>query len=335
MKKIFSVLFSIIFAICLLFTLLLAVIRNNVSYSSLVKMAGNMMKPVAAAPVEDGLFHPGDIRYSLADYEDSESLEFGNFDIDSLDLSSVDLSNMDINEIVQSYLEASGVDVEPEFIAEVFSTPEVSEFVDQYVGEVVGYMTGSTKELTINPDDVVKVMNKSLDMYEEYTGEKIDRSGMEEAIEKNVSQVKATVEETLNQVKEENSENLEVLKQLEFFLSMKFFLICIAITLFFALIIFVINRNLFVWLKYVFMPVFIDGLILFIAACILQGILPGIIKNMLADYSLPKGIFEGIWSLLAALLGQLKLCGIIAAIAGIALWTCGFTLGKRSLNKAA
>ena len=44
-----------------------------------------MMKPVAAAPVsEDGLFHPGDIQYTLAGYED-----YGDFDFSSVDLSSI------------------------------------------------------------------------------------------------------------------------------------------------------------------------------------------------------------------------------------------------------
>ena len=51
MKKFLSVVLSILFAICLLGTLLLSVVRNNFSYSKLVKMAGQMMKPVSAAPV--------------------------------------------------------------------------------------------------------------------------------------------------------------------------------------------------------------------------------------------------------------------------------------------
>ena len=102
MKKLLSVVLSILFAICLLGTLLLSVVRNNFSYSKLVKMAGEMMKPVSAAPVEDGLFHPGDIRYSLAAYE--ELGDFSDFDLSSIDLSSIDLTNMDINEIVDKKL---------------------------------------------------------------------------------------------------------------------------------------------------------------------------------------------------------------------------------------
>lgn len=331
MKKFLSVVLSILFAICLLGTLLLSVVRNNFSYSKLVKMAGEMMKPVSVAPVEDGLFHPGDIRYSLAAYE--EYGDFGDFDLSSIDLSSIDLTNMDVNEIVQSYLEAAGIDVEPEFIAEVLASPEVSSFIDQYAGEIVDYVTGTSEELNINTDDVLNVMNKSLDLYEEHTGEVVDRSGMKEAVESNVAEAKASIQESLDVVKEENSENLEALKKVDFFLSLKFFLICAGICLLLALLILLINRNVFAWLKYVFMPCFIDGLIIFIAACVAGGILPGIIKNALEVYALPKGIYEGIWSLVSTVLGQMKIYGLVAAVLGIGLFVLGATLGKKRADK--
>ena len=331
MKKFLSVVLSILFAICLLGTLLLSVVRNNFSYSKLVKMAGEMMKPVSVAPVEDGLFHPGDIRYSLAAYE--EYGDFGDFDLSSIDLSSIDLTNMDVNEIVQSYLDAAGIEVEPEFIAEVLASPEVSQFVDQYVGEIVDYVTGASEELNINTDDVLNVMNKSLDMYEEHTGEVIDRSGMKEAVESNVAEAKASIQESLDVVKEENSESLEALKQVDFFLSLKFFLICAGLCLLLALLILLINRNVFAWLKYVFMPCFIDGLIIFIAACVAGGILPGIIKNALEVYALPKGIYEGIWSLVSTVLGQMKIYGLVATVVGIGFFVLGATLGKKKADK--
>ena len=331
MKKLLSVVLSILFAICLLGTLLLSVVRNNFSYSKLVKMAGEMMKPVSVAPVDDGLFHPGDIRYSLAAYE--EYGDFGDFDLSSIDLSSIDLTNMDVNEIVQSYLDAAGIEVEPELIAEVLASPEVSQFVDQYVGEIVDYVTGASEELNINTDDVLNVMNKSLDIYEEHTGEVVDRSGMKEAVESNVAEAKASIQESLDVVKEENSENLEALKKVDFFLSLKFFLICAGLCLLLALLILLINRNIFAWLKYVFMPCFIDGLIIFIAACVAGGILPGIIKNALEVYALPKGIYEGIWSLVSTVLGQMKIYGLVAAVLGIGLFVLGATLGKKKADK--
>ena len=328
MKKFFSVLLSILFAVCLLFTLLLSVVRFNFSYSSITKMVTEMMKPVSAAPVpvmNDGLFHPGDIQYTLAGYE-----EYGDFDFSSIDLSSVDLSNMDVNASVETYLEAAGVEVEPEFVAEVLASPDVSEFVDKYIGEVVDYMTGATDELTINTDDIMNVINKSLDMYEEHTGEVVDRSGMKEAIETNVAEAKVQIEESLDQIKEENTQMLSYMKIVDLLLSLKCYLLCICVCVVLALLILLINRNIFAWLKYVFMPCFIDGVIIFIIAVVGAGILPGIIQTALSDYQLPGGIYEGIWSIVSKLLSQMKIYGIVSAILGIALFVLGVTLDKKT-----
>ena len=159
MKKFFSVLLSIIFAVCLLATLLLGIVRTDFSYSAITKIASEILKPVSKIePVNDGLFHPGDVKFSLAGYE--ETGDFGDFDMSQIDLSSIDLANLDVNELVETYLEAAGVDVEPEFIAEVLASPDVSEFVDKYVGEVVNYMTGASEELTINPEDITILSQK-------------------------------------------------------------------------------------------------------------------------------------------------------------------------------
>ena len=325
MKKFFSVLLSIIFAVCLLGTLLLGIVRTDFSYSAITKIASEILKPVSKAePVEDGLFHPGDAKITLAGYE-----EYGDFDFSSIDLSSIDMTNLDINELVGTYLEAAGVEVEPEFIAEILASPDVSEFVDKYVGEVVSYMTGESEELKINPDDIKKVMNKSIDMYEEHTGEVVDRSGLNEAIEENVAVMTTEITTALDTAKEENAETFEVLKQVEFFLSLKFFLICIGVCVFFALIILLINRNIFAWLQYIFMPVFIDGLLIFIAACVANGIAPGLLAAAIENAGLPKSIYAGIWTYLSRVLNHLKICGVVCAVCGIAVWATGFTLGKK------
>ena len=201
MKKFGSILLSIILGICGLFTLLLAVVRVDLNYSAITKIAGEILKPVAkVAPVEDGLFHPNDKIITLAQYDD-----YGDFDFDSLDLSSLDFTNLDVNEIVGTYLEAAGVEVEPEVLAEIIASPDVSDFVDKYVGEVVDYVTGNTTELKINPDDITKVLNKSIDMYEDKTGEVIDRTGLNEAIAENVDVIQSSVTEALDTAKEENA----------------------------------------------------------------------------------------------------------------------------------
>lgn len=329
MKKFCSILLSIIFAIAFLGTALLGIVRKDFSYSAITKMAGEVLKPVSKIePVNDGLFHPGDVKYSLAGYEDFG--DYGDFDISALDLDSIDFTNLDVNELVETYLEAAGVDVEPEFIAEVLASPEVSDFVDKYAGEVVSYMTGSSTELKIDADDIKKVMNKSFDMYEEHTGEVIDRTGLDEAIEANIEVAQTELTAALDTAKEENAEAFETLKYVELILSLKVFLICIGVCVLLALIIFLINRNIFSWLVYVFMPVFIDGVLIFIAAIVAQGIAPGLLKAAIADAGLPKGVFEGVWSYISTVLAHLKICGIISAVCGTALWVTGVALGKKT-----
>ena len=329
MKKFCSIVLSIIFAVAFLGTTLLGIVRKDFSYSAITKMAGEILKPVSKAePVNDGLFHPGDITYSLAGYEDFG--DYGDFDFSAIDLDSIDFTNLDVNELVQTYLDAAGVEVEPEFIAEVLASPEVSDFVDKYAGEVIGYMTGTNAELTINAEDIKKVMNKSLDMYEEHTGEVVDRTGLDEAIEANVEVAQTEITAALDTAKEENAETFEILKKVEFFLSLKFFLICVGVCVLLALIILLINRNIFACLVYVFMPVFIDGALIFIAALVAQGIAPGLLNAALADAGLPKGIFEGVWSYISTVLVHLKICGIICAVCGTALWVTGVALGKKT-----
>ena len=328
MRKFCSIIFSILFAIALLGTLLLGVVRNNFSYSTITKLAGELFKPVSKIQVEnDGLFHPGDIQYSLAAYEDYED-----FDFSALDLDSIDFTNLDVNEIVQTYLDAAGLEVEPEFIAEVLASPEVSDFVDKYAGEVVGYLTGSSAELKIDADDIKKVMNKSLDMYEAHTGEIVDRTGLDQAIEENVAIAESEIVAALDTVKEENEETFAALKYVELLLSLKTFLICIGICLLFAIIICIINRNFFTWLCYVFMPVFIDGLLLFVAAVVLKGILPGQLKLLIKNAGLMDDIYNVIWAYVSIIINHIKTVGIICALVGIALWVTGLSLGRKKAS---
>lgn len=326
MRKFFSVLLSILFAVCFLITALLGIVRKDFSYSAITKMAGEILKPVSKiAPVNDGLFHPGDVRYSLAAYED-----YGDFDISALDLSSVDFTNLDVNELVQTYLDAAGVEVEPEFIAEVLASPEVSDFVDKYAGEVVSYMTGSSSELKIDATDIQKVMNKSLDMYEEHTGEVVDRTGLDQAIEESVGLAQTEITAALDTAKEENADALAALKYVELILSLKIFLACIGVCVLLALILFLINRNVFSWLVYVFIPVFIDGILIFVAACVAQGVAPGLLSEALTDAGMPKGVYEGIWSYISIVLSHLKICGIVCAVGGTVFWATGIALGKKT-----
>ncbi len=326
MRKFFSVLLSILFAVCFLITALLGIVRTDFSYSAITKMAGQILKPVSKIePVNDGLFHPGDVKYSLAAYED-----YGDFDISALDLDSIDFTNLDVNELVQTYLDAAGVEVEPEFIAEVLASPDVSEFVDKYAGEVVSYMTGSSSELKIDAADIQKVMNKSLDMYEEHTGEVVDRTGLDQVIEENVALAQTEITTALDTAKEENADALAALKYVELVLSLKVFLACIGVCVLLALIILLINRNIFSWLVYVFIPVFVDGILIFVAARTAQSVAPSLLSAALTEAGMPKGLYEGIWSYISTVLSHLKVCGIVCAVGGTVFWATGIALGKKT-----
>ena len=330
MKKFFSVLLSIIFALALLFTLLLSVVRFNFSYSTITELAGQLLRPVSAAPVieyeDDGLFHPGDIVISYAAYDD---YGYGDFDFSSIDLSQMDLTNMDVSEIVQQYLEAADVDVEPELIADILSSPEVSQAVDKYAGEIINYMTGASEELTIDPTELTTVMNKAFDKYEEATGEVVDRTGLDQMVAEGVENMMPELTATLDSAKEENAEALDILKKVNLLLSAKIFALCIGVCVLLALIIFLINMNIFACFKYISIPMMIDGLILFIAAIVAKGMVPGILSAAIADYGLPNNIYTVLWNYIRKILFDLEAYGIVATLLGVALCVLGFMLGKK------
>ena len=328
MKKFFSVLLSILFALALLFTLLLSVVRFNFSYSTITELAGQLMRPVSAAPVieyeDDGLFHPGDIKISYAAYE-----EYGDFDFSSVYVINLDLTNMNVNEIVQQYLDAADMDVPPELVAEILSSPDVSQVVDKYAGEIVNYMTGQSTELNIDPADISNVMNKAIDKYEAATGEVVDRTGLDQAVASGVESMVPELTQAIDTAKEENEQMFKDIKKVNLLLSAKVYALCIGVCVLLALIVFLINMNVFVWFKYISIPLLVDGLILFIAAIVAKGIVPGILVQMINEYSLPKAINEVLWTYIKKILFQLEIYGVVTTLLGVILCVFGFRLGKQ------
>ena len=324
MKKFFSILLSIIFALCLMVTLLLGVVRNNFSVSKITELAGQILK-TAKAPViqyeDNGLFYPDQKVVTLAQFED--------YDLGDFDLSSIDLTNMDVNSIVQSYLEANDIDVDPAVVAEILASPDITETVSQYADEIINYMTGASDEIKIEPEQLTKVVNKAIDKYEEKTGEVVDRTGLDEAISTNVEAMVPELTATLDSAKEENAEVFEAIKTVNTILSVKIFILCIAVCFVIALVIFLINMNIFVCFKYISIPAIVDGLLIFIAALIANGLLSPLLKGMIADYGLPAAIYDIAISYAGKVFFQLKLCGIIATILGVILCVLGFMLGKK------
>lgn len=338
MKKFFSILLSIIFTLCLLCTLLLGIVRANFSVSKITELAGQLLKPVAALPVfeyeDDGLFHPGDEILSYA-YYDEDDYGFGDFDLDSFDFSELDLTNMDVNAIVQQYLDAAEIDVDPELVAEILSSPDISQVVDKYAGQIIDYMTGASDELNINPEDITGVINQAIDKYEESTGEVVDRSGLEEAVSSGIEAAVPELTATLDTAKEENAGTFDILKKVNFLLSLKIFILAISVCVLLAVIIFLINMNIFVCFKFISIPAIIDGLILFIGAIASNALLPSVLKDAIAENGLPVALYDIVINYAGSILLQVKICGIVATILGVILCVLGFMLGKNKALPAA
>lgn len=329
MKKAFSIILSIIFTICLLATMLLGVVRNNFSVSKITEMVSQIFK-TAQAPViqyeDNGLFYPEQKVVTLAQFE--------GYDLGDFDLSSIDLTNMDVNSIVQSYLEANDIDVDPAVVTEILASPDITETVNQYADQIINYMTGASDEINIEPEQLTKVVNKAIDKYEEKTGEVIDRSGLDEAISTNVEAMVPELTATLDSAKEENAQVFEAIKIVNTILSLKVFIIALAVCFVLALIIFLINMNIFVCFKYISIPAIIDGLILFIGAILAAGMVPSILQGLIADNGLPAAIYDLVIVYLNKVFLQLKVCGIAATILGVILCVFGFMLGKKKALSA-
>lgn len=329
MKKAFSIILSIIFTICLLATMLLGVVRNNFSVSKITEMVSQIFK-TAQAPViqyeDNGLFYPEQKVVTLAQFE--------GYDLGDFDLSSIDLTNMDVNSIVQSYLEANDIDVDPAVVTEILASPDITETVNQYADQIINYMTGASDEINIEPEQLTKVVNKAIDKYEEKTGEVIDRSGLDEAISTNVEAMVPELTATLDSAKEENAQVFEAIKIVNTILSLKVFIIALVVCFVLALIIFLINMNIFVCFKYISIPAIIDGLILFIGAILATGMVPSILRGLIADNGLPAAIYDLVIVYLNKVFFQLKICGIVATILGVILCVFGFMLGKKKAMPA-
>ena len=330
MKKFFSIFLSIIFTLCLLATLVLSVVRFNFNTSTITEFATQIFK-VSKAPVieyeDDGLFHPDQ---KVITYAQFNPADYGDFD-----LSSIDLTNMDINEIVQSYLEANDIDVAPEVIADILASPEITETVSQYADQIINYMTGASEEINIDPAQITKVVNTAIDKYEEATGEVVDRTGLDEAISENVEAMVPELTATLDTAKEENAEAFEILKKVNFWLSLKIFILAICVCVVLALVIFLINMNIFVCFKFISIPAIVDGLIIFISTLVAKGILPDILLAAITDAGLAESLYHLIWKFVFAILKQFEVCSIVTTLIGVVLLSLGVTLAKKTTTDPA
>lgn len=328
MKKFFSILLAIVFALALFGTLLLGVIRFNFSYSTITNIASQMLKPVSKARIQQkqsGLFYPGEQVAQLTNLS-FEGTDFENFDFN---FNSKDLQDLDLNEIVKDCLKQAGVDASPEFVADLLASPEMSAFVDKYGVEVVDYLAGTKSTLEVNPADVKKVLYKSVDLYEKHTGEKVDRSGMDSAVENSLKTALPKITAGLDEVKAESSEVLDVVKTIAAWLELKMFIISVVVCAVLALAIFLINKNVFAMFKYISIPAIVDGALLLAIGALFAAVLPELISE-LAGPNLHKGIYEAIWSYTTKIFCHMKIWGAVTAVCGVVLCVLGFVLDKKA-----
>ncbi|MBR5096660.1 MAG: hypothetical protein IK094_06080, partial [Treponema sp.] len=157
----------------------------------------------------------------------------------------------------------------------------------------------------------------------------VDRSGMDQAIEASVQAALPELTKSLDTAKTENAAALEGLKIVKLVLSLKTFILCVSACAALALIILLINMNVFAMFKYISIPAIADGVLLFLIATLCAILLPQALALAAKEAGLPGGIFEAIWTYATKIFFQMKLYGIGAFACGIILCVLGFKLDKK------
>ncbi len=273
-----------------------------------------MIHSMSLAPsYDDGLFHP-----------DQKIIKTAGYDIDGMNID-FDLNNLDIGNIVQQLVEANGYDfkVDDELIADILSDPETKDLVDTVMNQAVDYIAGKSETLYLNPDKVESVVIKSIKKIENKTGQKIDYDPAElkAEISSGIKEAIPSVTQALDEAKEENGAELEmVLKALDF-LSIKYLFVFIAILVLLALLIFVLNMNIFTLFRYIAIPSVAVGLLLVIAGSLGNVAVSIATEFLKSDYALLVGPVS---VLIFTIFRQILLSGICSAVPGIALCVVGF-----------
>ena len=240
----------------------------------------------------------------------------------------INIAGQFLNPVMEHYLNEENVKFDSEFVPDVLASEELKDFVNKYQDDVVDYIVDKNPELTFEHEDVKKIAEKGIELYVKHTGAYVDKSNLDAQINQYVSEIISD----LDTLKAENQEYIKIIKIVEIILSDKTYLICIIASVVLACLLLLINKNIFVWMQYVFMPVFVDGIILFVLASGLLATLPGLLSIMVKNAGLIDDIYNAVWAYISVILKNIKLYGIICSIAGIALWAVGFTLGRKKAS---
>lgn len=322
MKKFLSVLLSIFLTIALFITLLLGVVKEVAKPSVIKDLVMQAGKSVSVMEKNDGLYYPGQKILRTTQFDEG-------FDFSSFDLSSIDFTNLDIPSLIKEYATEFDYEIDEELIEEVLSDPETSKLLDKYSYEIIDYMTGTSESLTIDSAEITSLVNKTIDKYEEKTGEVIDRTGLDEMITENISAASEEIVSALDEVKNENSEVIKDLKLVMDILSTKTFVICVLVCICFALLILIVNLNIFTTLKYLSISSLIAGILVVMVVVVANGSLSFATNLIMKEFELSQGLLDFAAGIIISILKKLMINGIVAAVAGLILLIVSIIFGNK------
>ena len=210
----------------------------------------------------------------------------------------INIAGQFLNPVMEHYLNEENVKFDSEFVPDVLASEELKDFVNKYQDYVVDYIVDKNPELTFEHEDVKKIAEKGIELYVKHTGAYVDKSNLDAQINQYVSEIISD----LDTLKAENQEYIKIIKIVEIILSDKTYLICIIASVVLACLLLLINKNIFVWMQYVFMPVFVDGIILFVLASGLLATLPGLLSIMVKNAGLIDDIYNAVWAYISVIL---------------------------------
>lgn len=322
MKKFLSVLLSIFLTIALFITLLLGVVKEVAKPSVIKDLVMQAGKSVSVMEKNDGLYYLGQKILRTTQFDEG-------FDFSSFDLSSIDFTNLDIPSLIKEYATEFDYEIDEELIEEVLSDPETSKLLDKYSYEIIDYMTGTSDSLTIDSTEITSLVNKTIDKYEEKTGEVIDRTGLDEMITENISAASEEIVSALDEVKNENSEVIKDLKLVMDILSTKTFVICVLVCICFALLILIVNLNIFTTLKYLSISSLIAGILVVMVVVVANGSLSFATNLIMKEFELSQGLLDFAAGIIISILKKLMINGIVAAVAGLILLIVSIIFGNK------
>lgn len=320
MKRFFSIILSVLFFIALGFTLLFNVLRLNLNSDAILDLGKEVLLPeVNFSQVQknnSGVFYPENKILKNAEY----------------DYSQMDLSSIDLSQIAQSYADEYGLDIQfdNEMIKEVIDSPKVNNLLENYVDEIISYVSGKSENLNIDSAELEAAMEDAIEICEKKSGKKIDYKPEElkDAIDEGIKEAVPEVQKSLDDVKKNNQEVISAIEKLLNVFSVKNLLLLILVLVVIAAGLFGINREVLMTLKYISITAVSDGVLLLIAG-LFSGVITALIVSFLPSDAVTAGITVG--KIVHRICKGFIVSGIVTIVLGTVLCFVGF--GKFNREK--